>query len=167
MTDAREDRPAGGLPRSARFLLAGFGLGYSPILPGTVGSLGTAAVIVAAQHFANAGWIAAAAAFAFGVGVTLAYGGRATSGGKGDPSWVVADEVAGQAVASAAALACPGLFVPAAGAFVLFRVFDIAKPPPIGRLERIPGGRGVLADDLAAAVPAGLLTWGLCALGVG
>jgi phosphatidylglycerophosphatase A len=42
-------------------------------------------------------------------------------------------------------------------AFVLFRVLDVVKPWPIRRLERLPGGWGIVADDLAAALAAGLL----------
>ena len=43
--------------------------------------------------------------------------------------------------------------------FALFRFFDILKPLGIGRLQSIPGGTGVVADDLAAALAAGLVLW--------
>jgi phosphatidylglycerophosphatase A len=49
--------------------------------------------------------------------------------------------------------------------FLLFRFFDIVKPPPIRQLQRLPGGLGVVADDLAAALVSGLALWGLCAAG--
>jgi len=79
--------------------------------------------------------------------------------GKTDPGEVVADEVAGQAVAF---LIIPLLlpadlsmkqccFVAGLG-FLLFRVFDITKPWPIKKLEALPAGWGVLADDLLAGV---------------
>jgi phosphatidylglycerophosphatase A len=82
--------------------------------------------------------------------------------GKEDPGEVVADELAGQAVtflyspflALAAATAGQVWTVAAAG-FVLFRVFDIAKPWPIRKFERLPEGWGILADDLVA----GLFAW--------
>ncbi|MGA1017462.1 MAG: phosphatidylglycerophosphatase A [Phycisphaerales bacterium] len=77
--------------------------------------------------------------------------------GRSDAGEIVADEVAGQVIALAAVpWADPG--VPwwwIAAAFVLFRVFDIAKPPPIDGLQNLPKGWGVLADDLAAGAAAG------------
>lgn len=77
-----------------------------------------------------------------------------------DPGSVVIDEVAGQWVT----LLLPVLLhqVPPTiptliAGFFLFRFFDIAKPWPIRRLERLPGGWGVVADDLAAGLAAGLV----------
>jgi len=82
--------------------------------------------------------------------------------GNSDPSEVVADELAGQAVTF---LVQPFLVIGAAssrqllltsvGGFVLFRIFDIAKPWPIHKLEKLPKGWGILADDLMA----GLYAW--------
>jgi phosphatidylglycerophosphatase A len=46
-----------------------------------------------------------------------------------------------------------------AGGFLLIRVLDIAKPPPIGQLEKLPGGLGIMADDLAAGLMAGGAMW--------
>lgn len=79
--------------------------------------------------------------------------------GVADPSQVVIDEVAGTWLAVAClpphVLANP---VPAvAAAVTLFRVFDIAKPWPVGWCERLPGGWGIMADDLAAGALAGCL----------
>jgi phosphatidylglycerophosphatase A len=79
--------------------------------------------------------------------------------GRPDPREVVVDEVAGQAVTFmfvAPVAASPVLMTAGAG-FVLFRVFDIIKPWPIHRLEELPHGWGVLADDLMAGFYAGLL----------
>ena len=69
--------------------------------------------------------------------------------GRQDPGHVVIDEVAGQLTAL--------LFVPLEAwhvvlAFVLFRFFDILKPPPVRQLERLHGGLGIMVDDLAAGV---------------
>jgi phosphatidylglycerophosphatase A len=77
-----------------------------------------------------------------------------------DPSAVVIDEVAGTWLALA--VMPPGQLAaaPLAGllwAMALFRVFDIAKPPPVAWLERLPGATGIMADDLAAGVLAGML----------
>ncbi|MBT3216732.1 MAG: phosphatidylglycerophosphatase A [Candidatus Marinimicrobia bacterium] len=66
-----------------------------------------------------------------------------------DPSFVVIDELAGQWVA---VIGLPIIPEYALGAFVLFRVFDIIKPGPIKDLEKLKGGLGVMADDLAAGL---------------
>ncbi len=70
-----------------------------------------------------------------------------------DPGWFVADEGAGMLVALAAlpAATLPG----AALAFVLFRVLDITKPPPVSWVDAQPGAAGVMLDDLLAGVIAG------------
>ena len=86
------------------------------------------------------------------------------STGKTDPREVVADELVGQAVTF---LAIP-FFIPVilttgqiciitAGGFLLFRLFDIVKPWPIRKLEKLPKGWGILADDLMAGVFAAIV----------
>ena len=71
-----------------------------------------------------------------------------------DPQFVVIDEVAGQLVALVAVpLGWKSFLV----GFILFRVFDILKPPPVRQLEAIPEGAGIVLDDVAA---------GLYALGI-
>jgi phosphatidylglycerophosphatase A len=69
--------------------------------------------------------------------------------GKKDPSHVVIDEVAGQLVAL---LACPVRWQGLLAGFILFRVFDILKPPPVRSLEKLPEGTGIVVDDLGAGV---------------
>lgn len=69
--------------------------------------------------------------------------------GREDPGEVVIDEVAGQLVTLVATGA--GLAGTLLGFFV-FRVFDVVKPWPVNRLERLPGGVGIMADDLLAGV---------------
>jgi phosphatidylglycerophosphatase A len=79
----------------------------------------------------------------------------------------VLDEVAGQwlALAVVALLRSrPPDQRDLVAAFLLFRLFDVAKPWPIRKLERLPGGWGIVADDLAAALAAGLLVLGVLAL---
>jgi phosphatidylglycerophosphatase A len=70
--------------------------------------------------------------------------------GRKDPGHIVVDEVAGQwiTIAGAAALNWKAWLA----AFVLFRLFDIWKPAPVRQLERVPGGVGVMADDVMAGV---------------
>jgi len=69
--------------------------------------------------------------------------------GRKDPQHVVIDEVAGQLVTL---IACPILWKPLLAGFILFRAFDILKPPPIRRLEKLPEGTGIVVDDLGAGV---------------
>jgi len=69
--------------------------------------------------------------------------------GKKDPAHVVSDEVAGQLVTF---LACPVVWQALLAGFILFRGFDIVKPPPVRSLERLPEGTGIVVDDLGAGV---------------
>ena len=69
--------------------------------------------------------------------------------GKKDPSHVVIDEVAGQLVTL---IACPMVWQALLAGFILFRAFDIVKPPPVHSLERLPEGTGIVVDDLGAGV---------------
>jgi phosphatidylglycerophosphatase A len=73
----------------------------------------------------------------------------ACASNKKDPSFVVIDEVAGQFIALiAAAVTWKSLL----SAFILFRIFDIVKPPPLRQLERIPNGAGIVLDDVGAGL---------------
>lgn len=81
---------------------------------------------------------------------------------KKDPGYIVADETAGQVIPllllPASALATPQhLAITLAAAFVLFRIFDIAKLWPANGLQRVPGGWGVLLDDLVAGLQAAIV----------
>jgi phosphatidylglycerophosphatase A len=69
--------------------------------------------------------------------------------GKKDPSEVVLDEVAGQAIAL---IAMPVDWKYAIASLILFRAFDIVKPPPVRQLEQLPGGTGIMMDDVAAGI---------------
>lgn len=66
-----------------------------------------------------------------------------------DPSYVVIDEVAGQMLSFTA---IPFHWQSLLAAFILFRAFDILKPPPLRHLERLPGGLGIMLDDVGAGV---------------
>ena len=79
--------------------------------------------------------------------------------GKNDPGEVVADEFAGQAVtlvsvplAMGAGFTAGQIWATAGIAFLIFRILDVAKPWPIRKLEKLPQGWGILADDLLAGV---------------
>ncbi len=147
-------------------LLSAFGLGLSPIVPGTVASLATAAVIGACMSGSPAGvfgivvLVLACTVLAVAASrVTLRFAGSVTGPeGRGDPGWVVSDEVAGQAIACLGLLPNPGSWRLVLVAFVLFRVFDMLKPPPVSTLEKLHGAKGILYDDLAAGAMAAVLT---------
>jgi phosphatidylglycerophosphatase A len=73
----------------------------------------------------------------------------ARSSGKRDPQFVVIDEVAGQLIALIAAPLAWKTFL---AGFILFRAFDIVKPPPLRQLEKLPEGTGIVLDDVAAGL---------------
>jgi phosphatidylglycerophosphatase A len=68
---------------------------------------------------------------------------------KKDPGFVVIDEVAGQLISL---VAVPLAWKTFLAGFILFRVFDIIKPPPVRQLERLPEGTGIVLDDVAAGI---------------
>ena len=80
---------------------------------------------------------------------------EAATGTHDDPS-IVIDEIAGMWLAISILPNTHPIWI--ALAFVLFRYFDITKPSYVGRLEKLPGGIGVMADDLLAGILAGLMT---------
>lgn len=140
--------------RLALLLATWGGVGWFPVAPGTAGAVAAAAI----------GWLLVRSAgmpvWAF-LPLAIALFGPAVwaateterSAKAHDPGYVVVDEVVGQWIALSMVRA--ERWEEWIMAIVLFRLFDIAKPPPIGTLERLPAGWGVIADDAAA---------GLCAM---
>jgi phosphatidylglycerophosphatase A len=140
------------------------GVGYLPLAPGTWGSFFAVLIYVVLRtsvSWPHGQFVATQLVL---IGLATALGIWAASRTERileikDPGRVVIDEVAGQFIAL--------LPVPLAadskwplwlmGAFLLFRLFDIVKPYPARRLESLPGGLGIMADDLVAGVYAGLL----------
>jgi phosphatidylglycerophosphatase A len=140
------------MPQSAARLLATwFGCGYAPAAPGTAGSAAAIVIGIALEiWFDWPPWaFGALAAFLVVPGIWSAAIVARQAGSK-DPQQVVIDEVIGQwiTVAAAATLSWKAWLA----AFVLFRLFDIWKPPPVRQLERLPGGFGIVADDVMAGV---------------
>ena len=88
------------------------------------------------------------AGIAIAVGIPAATRAARASGQK-DPQFVVIDEVAGQWIAL---LFAPRAWKTLLAGFILFRVFDIVKPPPVRQLERLPEGIGIVVDDVAAGI---------------
>ena len=97
-------------------------------------------------------WLLPAAIAAIGVAVLIGIPAAtivARESGREDPQIVVVDEVAGQLLALVGVVASWKAFL---AGFILFRCFDILKPPPVRRLERVAGGAGILFDDLMAGL---------------
>jgi phosphatidylglycerophosphatase A len=97
-----------------------------------------------------------------GIAISIAVGVPAATiaareSGRKDPQFVVVDEVAGQWIAL---LGCPTEWRHMLICLVLFRLFDMTKPPPVRQLENLPEGWGIVFDDVAA----GLYAWGIAAL---
>ena len=140
-------------PRTAEQLSTLFGVGRSKYAPGTMGSI--AALPFAWIVLGYAGpyvlFVLSLAAAALGIWASDIY---AKHSGKSDPSECVIDELAGQFLACSLAPLSPTGF---ALAFVLFRLFDIAKFWPISAAEDLPGGYGIVIDDMVAGLFAGVL----------
>ena len=151
-----------------RFLASCFGLGRLPVAPGTWGSLPVAIIFGLMCQFHLSGpliSIVMAVLTIAGSIVCVKFAPDVIAAtGNTDPREVVADEFAGQAVTF---LAIP-FFIPVllttgqmciitSGGFLLFRLFDIVKPWPIRKLEKLPKGWGILADDLLAGVFAAIV----------
>ena len=134
-----------------RLVASAGGVGFLPRAPGTWGS--ALALVAGAAILSLDGQRTLIAATVLAVVAGLWAIPRA--GGDADPGWVVIDEVAGMWLAMLP-LSRPwplGMLA----AFGLFRLFDIAKPGPIGWLDRMPGRVGVMGDDLAAGAAAAVL----------
>jgi phosphatidylglycerophosphatase A len=123
--------------------------GFFPFAPGTAGSAVGVGVWVVAR-LAGAGiWAEVALSCLLLVTGALAATSAERTLGTTDPGPVVIDEVMGMCVTLVAA---PFSWQTGLAGFVLFRVFDIVKPPPARQLERAHGGWGIMLDDLAAGV---------------
>ena len=139
-------------PRWATLVATFFGIGHMQPGPGTWGS-----AVTVLLWWLVARWIVPAwqpwvaillAATAVLVGIPAATRVARASGVK-DPQFVVIDEVAGQLITLIAApMAWKSLLL----GFILFRGFDIVKPPPVRSLERLPEGTGIVIDDVAAGL---------------
>ena len=123
------------------------GVGYVPVAPGTFGSLAGLALLVAVRATAQPAAEIAAIVAVFFAGVWAATAAEAHFGHI-DPGPVVIDEVLGMLVTL---MLLPVSITGGLVGFVLFRIFDVIKPPPCNRLEALPGGWGVMCDDFMAA----------------
>ncbi|MCL2878150.1 MAG: phosphatidylglycerophosphatase A [Acidobacteria bacterium] len=137
--------------RLAVTLASVFYIGFIPGAPGTYGSLAAAAALCFIGQYGN--WIHPLTLLAC-VGIITLLGVPASAAasknaGDEDPSFVVIDEVAGQLLTF---FLIPFSFANIILGFAAFRAFDIFKPWPIRKLEPLPHGIGIMADDLLAGV---------------
>jgi phosphatidylglycerophosphatase A len=137
-------------PRWATLTATFFGIGRLHPGPGTWGSAATVLLWAAAAYELPATLrtplAITVAVFVIMIGIPAATRVARATGGK-DPQFVVIDEVAGQLIAL---IAVPLAWKTFLAGFILFRAFDILKPPPVRQLERLPDGTGIVLDDLAA-----------------
>lgn len=133
-----------------RAIATGLFTGYAPIAPGTAGSL-LALAFFLIPGFDQPVVLGSSALLIFALGVFTS--GQLSREGDRDPSVVVIDEVAGMWIAM---LFLPATLPVVGASFLLFRIFDIIKPFPARNLERLPGGWGIMMDDVAAAIYANI-----------
>jgi phosphatidylglycerophosphatase A len=129
-----------------------FGIGHLQPGSGTWASAVTALLWWALSHYVAASWLVPMA-IAISVLVTLIGIPPSTvvarESGIKDPGFVVIDEVAGQMITL---IAVPPHWKYLLAGFILFRSFDIVKPFPLRRLEELPGGTGIMMDDVGAGL---------------
>ena len=141
-------------PLWARLTATFFGAGYLRPGPGSWGSAFTVLLWWLIAHFLLAGYgflpyvCAGLALLAVAIGIPAATL-VARAAAKKDPQFVVIDETAGQLIAL---IAAPIAWKSFLAAFIIFRAFDITKPPPIRLLERLPEGTGIVVDDVGAGL---------------
>jgi phosphatidylglycerophosphatase A len=135
-------------------------VGYAPVAPGTFGSAVGLVVYYLLRRQASTAVELGAIALILVVGLWSATEAEHHFGGI-DPGPVVIDEVIGMLITLALH---PVNVVGAIIGFFIFRVLDVVKPWPARRLELLPGGFGVVLDDVMAGVYGNLLMWGLIRL---
>ncbi len=144
-----------------KVLATGFGAGLSPVMPGTAGTLVGVLICLA---FLPLHWIFRFIFVAVLVGVAVYVSERAEEiYGKKDDQRIVIDEIAGFLLAM---LPVAINFINLALAFVLFRIFDIWKPYPLRKFQELPGGWGVVVDDIGAGIYAAAVLLLLVVFGV-
>ncbi len=187
---ARQPEPprGGRVPFAVRFVATGFFSGYIPWASGTFGSV-VGLLLILIPGAASPAALSVLIVFGFVIGVYTsgrvaeAEGNALTRtaaaakamfqpGGhaQADPSIVVIDEIVGMWISLAGIAIAPAACITA---FILFRLFDVLKPEPARSLERLPGGWGIMLDDVVAGAYANigtrgiLLLWALMGRGTG
>lgn len=136
------------MTRVALFIATAGYVGFFPIAPGTAGSLAGLAVFAAIRLVASPLTELVVIAMVLAAGIWAA-GITERALGIEDPGPVVIDEVLGMLITL---MLLPVSLAGMAAGFVLFRIFDVVKPYPAGRMERLGGGMGIMLDDAMAAL---------------
>ena len=144
------------MTRLAVLLATAGGAGFAPVAPGTAGSAVGLVIYLLTRTWPSL-WQVALVAVSSGVGFGASHV-AARHFNREDPGEVVIDEVAGQL--ATLCLTGAGVWAAVLG-FLIFRVLDIVKPWPAGRFERLPGGIGIMADDLMAGAYGNVLLRGV------
>ncbi|MFA6078884.1 MAG: phosphatidylglycerophosphatase A [Candidatus Omnitrophota bacterium] len=134
------------MQRAVKLITSVFYLGHIPVMPGTMGSLGALWLYYAVKNNISAYIITTAVIFLAGIFLSSL---SEKIYGKKDPKEVVIDEACGMMLSL--------IFLPYSiwiviTGFFLFRLFDIIKPPPLRKMEALPGAFGIMLDDIAAAI---------------
>src|SRR5271170_2875128 len=152
MTSTNRKPSCSAAPLWAKLVSTFFGIGLMRPGPGSWGSAATILLWWLASRWIAPGWQPLAAALlalaAVLLGIPAATRLSRASGLK-DPQFVVIDEVTGQLIAM---IAVPVSWKSVLLGFILFRGFDIVKPPPVRQLERLPDGFGIVIDDVGAGL---------------
>jgi phosphatidylglycerophosphatase A len=151
--------------RASTVIATVFGIGYFDVAPGTIMSAIATPLALLIGIRAGAMSIVGASLIAFTIGIYACADHMRQTGRHDDPSECVIDELAGQWLACAFAALSFGGIVPGPNslllafglAFALFRLFDIWKPWPVSWADNLPGGAGVMLDDMVAGLMAGVL----------
>jgi phosphatidylglycerophosphatase A len=141
------------IPFLLRLMCTGFGAGYSPLIPGTVGSA-VALIIYLIPGFEAVPIMLTAVIAGFVIG---SYGAHRIEKHVGhDPGIIVLDEIIGMWVSL---LLLPKITVLIVAAFILFRIADIIKPWPASWCQRKSGGWAIMLDDVIAGVYVNMTMW--------
>jgi phosphatidylglycerophosphatase A len=139
-------------PRWATLVATFFGIGWLRPGPGTWASLATALIWWWLSRWIVPSWQAIGAGLLAGVAILVGIPAAtqvARAAAIKDPGFVVIDEVAGQLITL---IAVPVSWKSLLLGFILFRGFDIVKPPPVRQLEQLPEGWGIVIDDIGAGL---------------
>ena len=141
---------SGSIPRITLFFATGFGVGYLRCAPGTAGTLLGVPLSLGLNALASISLPIALLTLVAAICCAIWLSSRAAAILKQrDPPVIVIDEIVGFMVANFMA---PRGLLPLGLAFLMFRFFDIAKVYPLSSLEKLPGGAGIVLDDVMAGV---------------
>lgn len=136
-----------------KFLATGTYTGYSPVMPGTVGTLW--GVVISWLISTSPAYEQVLAIMAVSAASVYLASGQARNTGEKDPGSIVCDEVAGFMVA---VFLIPFTLFNVILVFILFRFFDILKPYPVGAIDKkASGGLGIVLDDIMAGIDANIV----------